>query len=221
MATLFYSYKQQDFALMKFLFSKEGKEKLLSMDEKNSDSMLKALSKVNEFKLNYVLKYKSGYVVSWTPDEKESISRKVFLLEKDGLYQIHPFKIKNDPVFTNSMLYLQNNPFLQYRPQLNKSKSVFKKSSKLKFQLHRKGNFISFWKSGDRFVRLKVQDNKKIKSAIYIDRNSQASVIDVNFNKKSFSKKGDIELFVIETSYPVGSVTKELIKDAIKIKFRD
>lgn len=219
LASLFYSYKNQDKSLMISLFDKESQHVIKNLSKDKYQAQMDVLKIITKPAINYAFKYQGGIVVSWK-DPIFKQARQIFLKKEKENYIISSFKAnKEDKYFWNVNIYMAGAPFEIFTPQILKSFKKIKngKEDVLSFKLQRPGNYLHLFREDDKKINLSLRDNYEQKSSPLQDTNSELKKVDINLKGEHFSKSGKNTLYYLESSYPMTRITDEGLIKAKKI----
>lgn len=221
LSALFYSYTNKDLKLMKSLFDEAGRKKLNSLSSEKIKKQFEAVGNLKNPKLEYVLKYKKGFIVSWY-DESFLGKRKIYITKQGKKYKVSPIHHDKDEHFPINMnTFILKSPFEVYEPKLDKSFSNIKNNEikELSFKLKKKGNFIHIFKKEEasKKVRLLLIDNALFKDNPLADVSEKDAYIEVKLKGENFKDIGKQDLYYLESTYPMSYIPKKHLKKARKL----
>lgn len=218
LSSLFYAYQKKDIDLMKKHFTKEGRAALDALPKDKIQKQFFTLSNLKDPKLEYVLKYKKGFFVSWF-DQSFLGKRKLYIIQEKKVFKVAPMHDKKGEGFTHNMnIYILKNPFETFEPTMVERFSKIKngESKTISFSLKTKGNMIHMFKKGEKKVRLMLSDNVVFKDAPLADLSNKDAFIEVKLTGENFKEYGKQDIYFIESNYPMEYIDKRHLSKAKK-----
>lgn len=217
-------YQLKDIKIIQSLYVKSARRLFVNMSKGAKEKRLEFYSKLSSAKLHYIMKFNKGHIVYWTTDDGKVL--KNYIVFEDGKYQLAPIKLdpKSDKNLWFVDIYHMYAPFEIYDATIDNPSVLIKSGSKqtLRFTLKKEGNWINIFNrpeiESDYVSHIKVQDNDK--RNVHKDINDKKLELDIELGAKNFKKNGVTTLYILESSYPIGKITKELYKRAQKITVR-
>jgi len=220
LSSLFESYKKKDFKLMSSYFDKEGQKQLEKLPQSAVEQNFEAVGRISDPKVEYILKYKKGYIVSWF-DQSFLGKRKIYLRKVGEVFKVSSmYHDENDHYANNMNVFILKSPFDSYEPQIDKKFDKIKNGQEktMSFKLKEVGNFIHIFKKDEENIRLTLIDNYKFRDNPFTDKSDKEAYIEVSFKGENFKEKGEQELFFIESTYPMDFIPKRILSKAKALK---
>lgn len=218
---LFYAYKEKDLNEIKAFFDAEAITYFEKIEPKKINSQLDVLAVITEPKVYSIQRAYNGYII-WWKDKSFRQQRKLFIKRQiDDSFKISHFHAnKDDKFFWNSSLFLRFPEFKKFSSKITNSFSKIKDNEvkTLEFNLQRAGGYLNIFKKTDTKVNLIAIDNYNYSEYVFKDLNPVPKKIKLEFSGKNFKKKGKHTLYFIESTYPLGRITKELVSIAQSIE---
>jgi hypothetical protein len=124
---------------------------------------------------------------------------------------------KNDHYFWNSNLFFKYQRFEKKKAKMIKSFKVISDSQIRELDVEMDSGFthLNIFKGTDSFVNLVALDNYESPKYPFKDYDPKLGKIKLKFSGKNFKKSGKHKLYLIQSTYPVGKLSKETFKSAI------
>ncbi len=216
MENLFWIYKIKNKKLLLKQFTASARIAISKRPVEEISAQFDVLSEIRKPVLDSVQKIKKGYLVRWK-DSSFKNERKLYIIHKNGSYKIANMKIdKGDVFFWNSNLFFQYRKFKKYKAKLiNGFDRITDLDVKeVHFELKSKKTYLNIFKKNDKIVNLVAIDNYQSTQYAFSDYDKKLGFIKLKFSGKNFKKKQQYEIYYVESTYPIGKVTKDLIANS-------
>ena len=214
---LLYVYKKQD---LKTLESSMISSKSISMlDGKSTEQkvgMLSLYSQAIRPVVYHIYKYGRGFIVSWGAENFQQ-PMQVFLIKENNNFKMNKFHAsKDDEVFWNSNNFLKYYPFEKYTPKLTVKFDLISKIDikELEFKLKKSKTYLNLFKKDSEVVSLVAIDNYSSENYRFKDHDDREGFVKLKLSGRNFVKKGKHKIYYMESNYPLGKVTIDLIRQS-------
>lgn len=210
-------------------------DKLLSLYDKDSQKMMKEKTKKEDIpkileQLNDKIKgmtvllgyeFQNGHMAIWHEEASDTKNYSFFKKnnEKYVLSSIHVNVDDNNQIFWNLGLYLKYLPGPLSKPRLVRPILQMEEDEtrRFMFKLNKKGNWLTLFKNKiDSRAPITVKDNGP-REYNFVDLSKSDSLIEIDM-KGWFFGKGMHTIYAIESNYPIGKITKQMIKKAFRFQ---
>ena len=219
-AQFWYGYQTGDVSMLRNLLTESGNAQL---DDKNFfdnfSEKSAATSTIDSIWVVAAIALEDGIMV-FTKNKTFGIERN-FLREINGNYFIEPFSSDTYNRFIqNFTLYLFYSPEAFKRPTnivVNDSVSIGQKTT-FAARLSTTGSYLVIARSADvtKPIIAQVKDNSPV------DRNDRSQRVEFPITLSYFLPKGENEVYIIESNYPISFITQRFIDNAqlrtVKVK---
>ena len=200
----------------KALVADRSVNSLKNISEEQLRGVMGLLSQAKRPYIRLLYEYGNGIVIWWS-DEKFVQERKIFIKKIGSQYYITKLHAKKEDVlFSNIELFFQFQEFEKYQAKSLSPNIIIKEleTKIFKFSLEKAGSYLSLFKDGDDEVFVHVVDNYHSENFRFSDIDSIAKAISVKFNGKNFKGTHKRKIYYIESSYPIGKLTKRHFKES-------
>jgi len=209
------AYQQKDVRKIKELYNSTSQEKVSKVfDGENAQVALDALSACGKVKVMMGFEYKDGYYAI-VETEKYGINSNYFVKEK-GIYKLSYLDEKSAITWNLSLYWkFKPKPFLQPAIVTLADSISFTETKDFNFKVSAAKNWVIIF--SDRVgspVTAYVQDGG------YRDDDNLEQQIKLAFEAKILLSKGNYNLFILESNYPVQVVNEEMKAKAVPFKLK-
>jgi len=215
MSNLIYSYINQDHKLFAKLMNKKS-AKTIDLESEKFKRSFEYLKKIKKPHLKFVYEYQDGFIVSWSAIGLIT-DRILFLKKEKGNFKMYDLNIpKDDHFFWNMGLYFKFSPFKNFTPIKITSKKVDAKI-KLNIELNEFKNWIYIYSSKTNTKNMIAVADNYANNKQYKDYDLNAKAMELKINQVDLAAMGS-DLYMVESTYPIEQITKEIHKKAKKFK---